>query len=92
MSLTLDAQLEALVRQKVASGRYHDENEVLREALDLLDERDQLETLRAKIAIGAEEAERGELIPYSPGLLEELRREAKQLAAQGQRPDLDVCP
>lgn len=55
-------------------------------------ERNQPEQLRAKIAIGTEEAERGELIPYEPGLLEELRCEAKQMAEQGQRPDPDVCP
>jgi antitoxin ParD1/3/4 len=83
MVVTLTPQLEALIQQKVATGRYRDANAVLSEALELLEERDRHEELRAAIAVGAEAAERGELVDYSPGFLEELRQEAKQLAREG---------
>jgi hypothetical protein len=59
----------------------------MREALELLEERDRFEALRAAVAIGAAEAERGELSPYTSDLLEELTREARQMAREGQRPD-----
>ena len=85
MVLTLSPQLEALIREKIASGRYQDADDVMREALELLEERDRFEALRSAVAIGAEEAERGELSPYTPDLLEELTREARLMAREGQR-------
>ena len=57
MNVTLTPQLEELIQQKVASGRYGNASEVVREALRLLEERDQereakLQTLRAAIEEG----------------------------------------
>ncbi|GLI91660.1 type II toxin-antitoxin system ParD family antitoxin [Methylocystis echinoides] len=57
MSVSLTPELEQLVRQKVDTGRYTSASEVLREALRLLEERDQLEAsrkdeIRAKVAAG----------------------------------------
>jgi antitoxin ParD1/3/4 len=42
MNINLTPQLEEMVRQKVASGLYTSASEVVREALRLMDERDQL--------------------------------------------------
>jgi len=57
-NINLSPQQESIVRQKVASGRYASINEVVGEALRLLDERDQinsakLESLRKDIHDGA---------------------------------------
>jgi antitoxin ParD1/3/4 len=57
-----------LVQQKVQSGRYLSASEVVREALRLLEERDQLrelklEELRKFIAVGIEQADRGDTAP-----------------------------
>jgi antitoxin ParD1/3/4 len=41
MNVNLTPQLEAWVQQKVAAGRYNNASEVVREALRLLEERDQ---------------------------------------------------
>ena len=41
MDVTLSAELEDLVREKVATGLYRDETEVVAEALRLLDRLDQ---------------------------------------------------
>jgi len=46
MNISLPPQLENLVKNKVESGLYSSASEVLREALQLLEERDQLDKLR----------------------------------------------
>ena len=56
-----------LLSAKVKSGRYLSASEVVREGLQLLEERDRLFELRlaklqGKVAIGVEQADRGELI------------------------------
>ncbi len=84
MNLSLDTSSETLIRQKVESGLYRDAGEVVREALRLLDERDRrAEALRAELRIGLDQVERGELIDYTPELLEELSRQAEDDARDG---------
>jgi antitoxin ParD1/3/4 len=46
MNINLTPQLEEMVRQKVVSGLYTSASEVVREALRLMDERDQLRAAR----------------------------------------------
>ena len=57
MNVSLTPELENLIRRKVETGRYGSASEVIREALRLLDERDQLtelhkDEIRKKIAAG----------------------------------------
>jgi len=66
MNINLTPQLEALVRDKVASGMYGSASEVIREALRLLEEQDRiraikLEQLRRDIREGLESGSAGEL-------------------------------
>ena len=46
MNVNLSPQLEAMVRAKVASGRYTSASEVVREALRLMEQQDQLRLLQ----------------------------------------------
>jgi putative addiction module CopG family antidote len=94
MTIRLPADLQASIRQKVESGRYGDEAEVIREALDALEarDRDHLQTLRAKIAEGFASLEGGEGIAWTPALMDELEREAEAMYRRGEQPDPDVCP
>ena len=46
LNINLTPQLEELVRQRVASGRYNSASEVVREALRLLERQDELRTLK----------------------------------------------
>ncbi len=46
MNVSLTPALEEMVKNKVASGYYNSSSEVIREALRLLDERDQLKALQ----------------------------------------------
>ncbi|MBE9034157.1 type II toxin-antitoxin system ParD family antitoxin [aff. Roholtiella sp. LEGE 12411] len=67
MNVPLTPELEQLVKDKVTSGRYHSVNEVIGEALRLLEERDRLQEqrlaeLKAKIREGLEASERGEVV------------------------------
>lgn len=68
MNVSLTPELEQLVAEKVESGRYTSASEVIREALRLLEEKDQvrqnrLAAIRRKIDRGLDQLDRGEGIP-----------------------------
>lgn len=82
MNISLNPHFEELVKGKVQSGLYNSVSEVMREALRLLEERDQLrdlqlEELRSEIQKGINS---GEATPLN---IEEIKASGrKQLAAQ----------
>jgi antitoxin ParD1/3/4 len=66
LNVNLTPELEAMVRDKVASGRYGSASEVVREALRLMEEHDQeraarLEQLRRDIQAGVASGSAGDL-------------------------------
>lgn len=68
MNVSLTPELEELVHERVRSGRYTSASEVVREALRLLEDRDELRELRlqevrAKVAEGLRAAEAGDVHP-----------------------------
>lgn len=72
ININLTPQLEAMVREKVASGLYNSASEVVREALRLLEQQDQLraiklEQLRQDIREGIESG------PTTPWDVEEVK-------------------
>ena len=67
MNIHLTPELEQLVHTKVQSGRYNSASEVVREALRMMEQRDEVRTihlqeLRNRIDKGLAEADRGESI------------------------------
>lgn len=86
MMMHLPADLHATIRQRVASGDYGDETAVIRAALAALDARnhERLRVLRAKVAAGFAEAERGEVVEWTPELMDELEREADEMDRRGE--------
>jgi antitoxin ParD1/3/4 len=61
MHIALTPALERLIDAKVASGRYETASEVVREALQLLEKRDQArEQLRTDVQAGFDELARGD--------------------------------
>lgn len=92
MNVSLTPQLEALVRQKIEPGPYNNATEVVQEALKVLDERDRAARLKAALAVGDEQYRRGETIPFTPELVEEMKRDAEHMAQEGVEPDPDDCP
>ena len=80
MNVSLTPELEKLVASKVQSGRYQSASEVIREALRLLDDQDQLravqlEEVRRKIQTGLDQLDRGEGIPGDQ-ILAELKEKS----------------
>ncbi|MFO1211012.1 MAG: type II toxin-antitoxin system ParD family antitoxin [Amaricoccus sp.] len=73
-SISLGEHWESFIRSEVASGRYGSASEVVRDALRELEERKvHLDALRAHIAEGIAQADRGEFVEYSlEGLVAEL--------------------
>jgi antitoxin ParD1/3/4 len=94
MTVQLSPQTEALLKEKVATGRYDNADALIKEALLVLDEYEQEEherlvALRAALAAGEEEG--GDVL-FTPELAEQLRHEALQMAREGRTPHSDVCP
>lgn len=89
MNVNLTPKLEKLVHTKVRSGRYNSASEVVREALRLLEERDQvrkfhLRELRRKIDEGLSSLERGRGVDGDV-FFQALAREEKELTRKRKR-------
>ena len=84
MNIHLTPELEQLVQTKVKSGRYNSASEVVREALRLLEERDQLtefrkEAIRQQIDQGWNALRRGEGVD-GEAFFAELERKEQALS------------
>lgn len=93
MNVSLTPRLEAIVRQKVESGLYNNASEVVREAIRLMEERDQqMESLRAAIAEGRESLRHGEPYRWHEESRDEVIAMARQADADGEPISDDVRP
>ena len=70
MAIDVSRELEAEVESRLKTGRYRSAEELLRDALHLIDERDQI---REAVAQGVAEADRGELVD-GEAVIEEARK------------------
>jgi putative addiction module CopG family antidote len=80
MNIELDPKLKQYLRQKVESGAFPSESAAISDALALARAQEELTTedvaeLRAMIAVGAEQADRGEVAPWDPAELKKRLRE-----------------
>jgi antitoxin ParD1/3/4 len=81
MNVSLTPELEKIVAERVASGRYASASEVIREALRLLEERDQLNQLRQDVRLGLEQLDQGRQRPFDDQALERIKRHGRERAA-----------
>ena len=84
MDVTLTPELERLVQDKVATGLYASEDEVIREALRLLKDRDELrllavEDLRREVRERLDQLDRGESVFLDP---ERIKAEGRRRLAE----------
>lgn len=82
MNVNLTPELERLVQEKVRSGLYNNQSEVVRAALRVFIEQERLreahlERLRGALAEGLEQADRGELLD-GPATVRRVRRSLKR--------------
>lgn len=92
MALNLSPKTQARITEMVEHGDYPDADTMLDQALELLSERERLARLREMIAIGVEQAQRGDVVPYDDAFRREARLRARQRIANGEKPSSDVCP
>ena len=83
MNVSLTRELEKLVHERVRSGMYSSASEVIREALRLLNEQEELrrrrlEDLRKEIGIGLEQLNRGEGAPLDVAKIKSRLRKRLQ--------------
>jgi antitoxin ParD1/3/4 len=82
MNVSLTPELEDLVDEKVQSGMYHTASEVVRDALRLLKERDDLQAgrlqeLRRDIAAGLKDLDAGNSKPFDRKALQGIKTRAR---------------
>ena len=88
MNISLTAELENYIHQKVESGQYRSASEVIREGLRLLQEQDELHQrgladLRMEVARGVEQADRGQVSPFTEETTERVKARGRaRLAAE----------
>ncbi len=88
MNVNLGSVFDNFIADLLKSGLYQSQSEVVREGLRLLKEREELKNLRLaelrkEIAIGSEQADRGEFVSGEETFTEIRRRSAGRKRAKG---------
>ncbi len=84
MQVYLDPKHEAMVRAKVESGEYADASDVVTDALQLMDAHDRrIQELRADVAEGFAQVERGESVELTPERMDSIMERARENARKG---------
>ena len=88
MNVNLGTVFDRFIADLLKTGLYQSQSEVVREGLRLLKEREDLKNLRLaelrkEIAIGSEQADRGEFVDGEKLFAEIRRRSAKRKRAKG---------
>ena len=88
MNVNLGPVLDGFIAELLKSGMYQSQSEVVREGLRLLQEREELKRarlaeLRKEIAIGSDQADRGEFVDGGETFAEIRRRSAGRKRAKG---------
>jgi len=93
MHINLSPEMEQYLQSKVATGYYSNASEVVRDAIRRMREEDEkLAALRAAVAVGDEQLERGEGAAYTPELLAQMTEKAMANARKGKKVSPDVTP
>jgi len=82
MNVSLTPELESLVNKKVKSGLYQTASEVVREALRVLKDREQIEGLRTDVLAGFAEIDRGDFLEFGE---RSTKRLAHEVHSRGRR-------
>jgi len=83
MNISLPQQLEAWVNERVKSGMYQSASEVVREALRLLREQEELKLLRVQelrrqLQVGVDQLERGASRAFDSAVTAEVKKAGRK--------------
>lgn len=83
MNISLPQQLEQWVKQRVDTGMYDSASEVIREALRLLREQEDLKQLRTQelrrqLQVGVEQLDRGASRAFDEGVTAEVKKAGRK--------------
>jgi putative addiction module CopG family antidote len=93
MAIQLAPDIEASIRQRLEDGNFRNENDVVREAMHLLELREyRRKRLQASVAENLAALERGEGVELTNELVDVLTHEAEDELRRGIGPKPDVCP
>lgn len=99
MNVSLTAELERFVNEKVASGTYTSASEVIHEGLRLLKERDELrrfraDELRRDVMLGVEQVRAGQGKKYNGGaeVADAIKRRGRQRSKKSREGDERCLP
>ncbi|HEV3026170.1 MAG TPA: type II toxin-antitoxin system ParD family antitoxin [Planctomycetota bacterium] len=90
MNVSLTPKLVALVEERVRSGRYQSASEVVREALRLLEDVEQvraarLKELRRDIAAGLKDLDHGRSVAFDRDLADAIKAKGRKTLARQRR-------
>ena len=92
MSYQLAPRHEALIERLITTGTYPNVDQVIDDALSLLDQEARLTDLRAKLQRGLEALDHGESTVFSADWSAGRVQIARERVAAGDQPSPDVCP
>ena len=92
MVIQLTPEAEATIRELIERGEYGDPGAVVEDALRVLAERNQYDCLKAAIAVGMEQLERGEAVEWTPDFLDRLKRRSEEHVRLGKPFKDEVIP
>ncbi len=93
MNVEFTPEMEQYLLIRVQSGDFASTTDVVREALRRMRDADaSLDALRAAVAEGDAQLDRGEGLTYGPALLEEITERALARAGTGRQTSADVRP
>ena len=83
MSVVLRPETKEHIQQLIETWSFQDADSVVTEALDLLEQRYQLERLRSAIFVGIEQINRGETVELTDDFLERSMARARDRSRRG---------
>jgi putative addiction module CopG family antidote len=93
MNINLAPVDEEYIKNKVEAGYYSNFAEGVRDAVRKMRERDeQYNELVAAVMLGERDIAQGNVKPYTPALMEQIKQKARAKAARGEKPNPDVIP
>jgi antitoxin ParD1/3/4 len=83
MNVDIGEHFDTFIRKQVESGQYANASEVVREALQRLEDQVKLREIRRLVAEADEAIARGDTFEWTPELMDEMIREADEAERRG---------